>query len=95
MPVFVVVATRDHQQAEAQVARSFKDEERFALKDGVWLVDYAGTSRQLADKLGMRAPSSEGEETHVGVVFAITNYFGLALPDTWEWLGSRMARREG
>jgi hypothetical protein len=53
-------------------------------------VDYAGTFRQLADWLEMRAGASEGEETHVGVVFAVTNYFGVAVPD-----GARMARREG
>ena len=94
MPAFVVIAINNPSETEARITQSFKEEDWFVIKNGAWLVDYEGTTRQLADKLELRKPS-EGMAKHTGIVFAISNYFGIAVPDTWEWLNARVTRREG
>ena len=93
MPAFVVIAINGPSETEQRINQSFKEEDWFVLKDGVWLVDYEGTTRQLAEKLELNK-TIEGVTPHTGVVFAISNYFGLAAPDTWEWLNARVTRRE-
>jgi len=93
MPAFVVIAISSPSETEMRINQSFKEEDRFSLMNGAWLVDYEGTTRQLAEKLELNK-LTEGVTPHTGVVFAISNYFGLAAPDTWEWLNARVTRRE-
>ena len=94
MPAFVVIAIDSPNETGSRIGQSFKEEDWLLLKDATWLVDYAGTTRQLAEKLGLSRPF-EGTPTQTGIVFAASNYFGIALPETWEWLSARMMRREG
>jgi hypothetical protein len=50
-------------------------------------VKFSGTTRELSDKLKI----SEGE-SGTGVVIPVTNYYGRAPTDIWEWLKSRMEK---
>jgi hypothetical protein len=57
------------------------------LTADTWLVAYEGTTKSLAEKLGIRSG-----EVGTGVVFPISNYSGRASSDTWEWLGLNVTR---
>jgi len=94
MPVFVVIAIRQREEISGKLLAAFKEGDWFQITDDAWLVDYDGIARQLSEKLDL----SNRENVNVGptgIVFPITNYFGLAPPDTWEWLGAHVSRREG
>lgn len=47
----------------------------------VYFVSFKGTTRKLAEALGY---NEKDEET--GVVIPVSNYFGFASKDLWEWL---------
>jgi hypothetical protein len=53
----------------------------FNLKNGSWLVSFQGTSKQLADDIGI----TEGNPCE-GVVLNFSGYWGRATPDLWEWI---------
>ena len=48
---------------------------------GVYFVSFKGTTRKLAEALGY---NEDDEET--GVVIPVSNYFGFASQNLWEWL---------
>jgi DNA polymerase III delta prime subunit len=85
MAVFVVVATRNTDAIEEQVKDLVSEDSQFRLREGVWLVDYDGTTRTLAEKLRIRDERPVGS----GVVFSIANYSGRTVADVWEWLKKR------
>lgn len=44
-------------------------------------VSFKGTTRELAQKLGY-----DSSQAGTGVVIPVSNYFGFASRDLWEWL---------
>ena len=44
-------------------------------------VSFKGTTRELAQKLGY-----DGNQAGTGIVIPVSNYFGFASRDLWEWL---------
>jgi hypothetical protein len=79
MPVFIVVASRDPDKVGAAVQGL--EVPHLAFKDDTWLISYEGTTRELADKLGIR-PGTTG----AGLVCSLATYSGRTSPDVWEWL---------
>lgn len=53
----------------------------YELTDNAWLVRFEGTTRQLADRLGIR-----GGEAGSGLVASMASYSGRAPSELWEWL---------
>lgn len=49
-----------------------------------YFISYSGTTRELATALGLHDGSSGS-----GVVLPISNYWGFASKDLWEWLDLR------
>lgn len=47
-----------------------------------YFVFYRGTTRELAEAVGYGEPSSVG----TGIVIPVSNYFGYASKNLWEWL---------
>jgi hypothetical protein len=76
--VFAVIATRG---AEVQ---KLPEPSYYEIKDDAWLVSYEGTTRQLAERLGIR-----GGESGSGLVILAAGYSGRASSDVWEWLTVR------
>lgn len=84
MPVFAVLP--DNPIAIAgKVTAVIPQGNALQLPGGAWLVVHAGTSRELAELLGI----AEGMPTG-GVVLPIASYWGRADPSVWEWLTSKM-----
>lgn len=52
-----------------------------------WLIAYNGTARELSDDLNI---TKGGVGT--GLVVSISNYYGIAPTDMWEWIKTRMER---
>ena len=87
MPVFVIILNRRQEMVVPRIEK-FPEADRYRIKGDVWLVNYLGTSRSLAENIGIRG-SSRGGPT--GVVFPILDYSGRASPDLWDWLKLRTA----
>ena len=47
-----------------------------------YFVSYKGTTRELAEAVGY-----SGGEAGTGIVIPVSNYYGYAAKDLWEWLG--------
>lgn len=50
----------------------------------VYFVSYNGTTRELARALGL-----DDNSAGAGVVLSVSNYWGFAAKDLWEWLDLR------
>ncbi len=46
-----------------------------------YFVSYTGTTRKLAEAIGF-----SGGELGTGIVIPISNYYGYAAKDLWEWM---------
>ena len=79
--VFAVIATRGADRVREALAQQMSGDSVYELKSDVWLVSYEGTTRKLAEALGIR-----GGESGTGLVFPIGGYSGRASNDVWEWL---------
>jgi hypothetical protein len=89
MRVFVVIATGTTPQ---KVLTAIQDGKYTYLpvKGDVWLVAFEGTTRELAEAIGIR-----GGENGPGLVCAIASYSGRLPNQAWEWLALHEAKSEG
>ena len=46
-----------------------------------YFASYNGTTRELAETIGL-----SGGESGTGIVIPVSNYFGYAAKDLWEWM---------
>jgi hypothetical protein len=76
--IFAVIATRQAAEIKLEV---LPEHSFYELTDDTWLVAYEGTTRQLAEHLGIR-----GGNTGSGLVLQAATYSGRASNDLWEWL---------
>ncbi len=81
--VFAVIAIRQPESVRAEVEK-LPEHSYYEVKDDTWLVSYEGTTRQLAELLGIRNGKSGS-----GLVLLTSAYSGRASDDTWEWLKVR------
>jgi hypothetical protein len=81
MPIFIVIATRKGKSPSFVEAIKRENIKYYELKDDAWLLSYKGTTRELADLLGIR----EGD-TGPGIVCLVESYSGRLPRDAWEWL---------
>jgi hypothetical protein len=90
MPVYLVVLAKRPELATTRI-EEFPASDRYRLKADVWVVDYDGTTRALAEKIGIRGTSPGGS---TGVVFPVSNYSGRAATEFWEWMKIHMNRAD-
>lgn len=89
MPVFVVVVRQEAKKVSEHIS-SLPEGSTYKLTDDAWLVDYDGTTRACAEKLGIRG--DDASKVASGIAFPITNYSGRFSTDAWEWLGLHVKR---
>ena len=82
MPVFAILPA-DNTKLKPKVEATIPQGDRLQLPGGGWLISHTGTSKELAELLGI---SADNDYTTLGIVVAITSYWGRATPDVWEWL---------
>ena len=83
MPVFAILPA-DNAKLQPKIETIIPPGDRLLLPGGGWLVSHTGTTKELAEILGISI--SDGNDTTPGIVVAITSYWGRATPDVWEWL---------
>lgn len=87
MRIFMVMSSRDPDKLAEKISKS--GYENFKIKSDSWFVSADGTTREVAEKLGIR-----GGETGPGIVCLVESYSGRLPKEAWEWLGLREARSE-
>jgi hypothetical protein len=78
--VFIVGATAH----SVEVAKTIAEKHFgnfFELKPDTWFISFDGTTRQLAEDIGIRSGESGS-----GVVAPLTGFSGRASKDVWDWL---------
>lgn len=83
MPVFAVLPV-SNTKLKPRIETTIPHSDYLFLESNSWLVSYSGTSKELAELLGIS--DSTGNDTTPGIVVSITSYWGRATPDVWEWL---------
>lgn len=87
MPVFVVHVDRNAEEVASRIGQ-LPEEDSYRLAPNVWMIDHDGTTRALAEKIGIRGEQAVG----AGIAFPISNYSGRASSDVWEWLQLHLSR---
>ncbi|TXN71711.1 hypothetical protein FV228_10775 [Methylobacterium sp. WL18] len=89
MSVFIVVSTRAPCEGlKRQIEVSIPEGKFHELNETAWMVDYEGTTRDLAQKLSITSGANSA-----AVVYLVSNYSGHASPFIWEWLKARPGTR--
>lgn len=85
MSVFIVVSTRAPcEELKQQIERSIPEGKSYALNETAWMIEYEGTTRDLAQKLDLMSGANGS-----AVVYRVSNYSGRASSFIWEWLQAR------
>jgi hypothetical protein len=83
--MFLIVATKTPEQIGTRIDELARHPDEslksYRLKQDTWFAAFNGTTRELAERLGIR-----GGERGAGVVVSIENYSGRTKTDLWEWL---------
>jgi hypothetical protein len=82
--MFIVVATKGADQIGRAVEEEFGTNDSYALREDVWLIPFDGTTRQLAERLGIRQGTNGS-----GLVAPLAGYSGRASSELWEWFKAR------
>ena len=87
MGIFLVTAINDPSKVEASIKAHFNGEYYQVPHNNAWFVVFNGTTKELSDKIGLTNAANG-----TGVVIAVSNYYGRAPTDMWEWLKTRVER---
>ena len=83
MAIFLITPIESTGRVAASVQEKFPDDFYKISGSDSLLVHSTGTTKELADKLGISAGSE-------AIVVGISSYYGFAPSDIWEWMQSRM-----
>ncbi|MES2187941.1 MAG: hypothetical protein V4505_25545 [Pseudomonadota bacterium] len=95
MPIYQLIPLADNAaDLDVTMTQRMPEANRFPLQNQRgWLADYAGTSVELSNFLGITG-TPEGVPPSVSpiLITGITNYYGRGPADMWEWLKTRFER---
>lgn len=86
MGMFIVVPQKSGETILEAIKRELPND-YYVLTSGESLVSFSGTTKELSDRLGITSG-----ESGTGLVLSITNYYGRAPTDIWEWMKVKMER---
>lgn len=69
------------------------NEDVYKLQSDVWLVAGHGTAKDVCLKLKITSDQEPDPTKTVAVVFPTDGYYGRADPALWQWIQSRLARK--
>jgi hypothetical protein len=87
MAIFLITPIARPDSIIQAIKTNFPDDSYVIPSTNSVFVKFSGTSKEISDKLKI----SDGE-TGTGIVVPVTNYYGRAPTDIWEWLKSRMEK---
>ena len=85
MAIFSVTAPSTNQVGAEAIVRAFQNENIKAW-DGHWFVSDSGTAKEVVSKIEAAAGGKPGTV----IVVTVANYWGIASPEVWEWLKSKL-----
>jgi hypothetical protein len=77
--MFTVIATKGAERVQQEI-KKLPEDSVYELKPDTWPVAHSGTTRKLAEQLGIR-----GGENGSGIAVAVDGYAGHATGDFREW----------
>ena len=89
MNMYAVILLADEEEpgAAVKILRGLDPSvyEHYAQR-GLYFVRFGGTAQQLAERMGFG--TGRGPHPLRGVVLGVSQYFGFANRDLWNWMGS-------
>ena len=83
--IYVVIPFESDEALRSKL-EELKEEDSVAVYDDeaphAYFVSFHGTTRELAKTVGY----DDDRHAGMGIVIPVSNYFGLASQDLWEWL---------
>jgi hypothetical protein len=83
--LFAVIGMGGLERLRRSLQEQFPDD-HYDLGDGTWLIVARETAKSLSDKLGV----SDGPSGSA-IVLLVSNYYGRAKTDIWEWIDLKMS----
>ena len=87
MGLFAVTAPASNEKIAPAIDATFPGQSIKAWQ-GHWFVSASGTAKEVADKI-----EATGGKVGTMIVVSVVNYWGVANPEVWEWLKSRLERK--
>lgn len=87
MTVFIITPISSPEAVSKAISEKFAKDSYAIPKSHSWLVSYGGTAMELSNELGIT-----GGTIGTGMVASISNYYGRAPTDMWEWIKTRVER---
>ena len=100
--LFAVMAADDAAKMSAKMHSMFPDA-HLSVAEGQWLVilDNSATTTELSnklritDELGVAPSDYPAEYPGAALVLSVSNYYGRASGNVWEWITSKMGGTHG
>jgi hypothetical protein len=89
MSLFAVTAPSSNEKIAPAIDAAFPGQNIKAWQ-GHWFVSAPGTAKEIFNKL--EASAADGK-TGTVIVVSVSNYWGIANPEVWEWLTSRLENK--
>jgi hypothetical protein len=89
MGIFVIFRVSNPEKMKAAVESEFP-QDHISLGHNEWLVSMKGTAKEVSDKLKI-SDATNG----VAMVFGMSNYFGRASSDIWDWIKAKAEATDG
>jgi hypothetical protein len=89
MAIFAVTAPESNAKIEPAMASTFPDQ-FIKVWQGHWFVIAVGTAKEVYNKIEANTPDKKPGTV---VVVSVANYWGVANPEVWEWLKSRLEKK--
>jgi hypothetical protein len=84
--LFVVLGQTNTPVIDEAIRTHFPNES-YALHPGQWLISAPGkTTKEISDQLGISMHPFIGS----AIIMSVGNYFGVAAPQIWEWIGAKV-----
>ena len=86
MAIFAVTAPASNDKIAPILASAFPDQFIKAWQ-GYWFVSAVGTAKEIYAKIESVAPEQKPGSV---IIVSVANYWGVANPEVWEWIKSRL-----
>jgi hypothetical protein len=85
MAIFVITVTQNPDAAGRAVVEQY-GASHLQLSPNTWFVSDSGTTKEVADKIGMTSGTDAAVQ---GAVLKVSAYSGRATASVWNWLQAR------
>ena len=88
--IYAVLAPPENRKVEHALNHRITKGDALVIGPGQYLVAFGGTTRELSDALGVTDAISAPGPVGPAVIFKVSDFYGSAASELWEWLSSQM-----